>query len=386
MSLRHAMTPWRILRFQSLNSFHLQNIRRVNSKSIFLNSNTNIKTTSNNTKRYPKSIKVNPSKHLRRNVGKKSGSHDDQETANVLSTYKVKTCSVITTAEKYNLEKGIALLRDRGIIPVTLIPDEIITFKYIHEGEKTDIMVLADNGSVISWGLNEKELLDNFIPILSEARINPLDESKYETEDIDFIEIENSKALSKNMESHLHNGSYIMDDLLIVNSIDPELGLLDKAAFSSGIARSTSLAVLEAALEEHTQKSRIITEKFSRGIQINLKEKHFLTSIGKLFLIRGRLNLYSNIIETPDLYWSEPRLEKIYKNVSHFLDIAPRINILNSKLDYCTDHSRMLLSVLNEKKGTFLEWIIIYLITVEVCFELHHYWVSFQNSKEEKTI
>lgn len=96
------------------------------------------------------------------------------------------------------------------------------------------------------------------------------------------------------------------------------------------------------------------------------------------------MNLYSELIETPDLYWSEPFLEKIYNNVSKILDINSRISIMNRKLDYATEEQRAFLSVLNEKKSTRLEWIIILLIMVEVVFEIHHYYERYEDKKEKK--
>ena len=168
--------------------------------------------------------------------------------------------------------------------------------------------------------------------------------------------------------------SFLCGDLILINSLDSDQGMLDKAAFSSGLSRSTNLAVLEEAMEKHILKTRTITENISRGTKLNLKSSDALKSIGRLFLIRGKLNLYSELIETPDLYWSEPQLEEIFKNVSRYLDIAPRINILNSKLDYSTDECRALISLLNERNSTFLEWIIIYLIAFELCFEIYHFY------------
>lgn len=332
------------------------------------------------TLRPPNSVQQNAARKLRRSfVPQSNRTHyisKDQLAPHLISNFKVRSCTTITTSEKYDLFKVILLLNDQGLQPTNLIPGEIVTFKYTHDGDRGDVMILGQNGSIVSWGFDENTVLENILPLVSSARMNPLDRQKYESEDIDYIELvtEEDVAIIGLPSNIAREESFISEDLLVVNSTNRSLGLLDKAAFSSGISRSTFLAVLESALDEHITQSRVITETFSKGTQINLKEKHFLKSIGRLFLIRGKLNLYSELIETPDLYWSEPQLEKIFKNVSKYLDVTPRINILNSKLDYSTDESRALLAVFNEKKSTFLEWIIIYLIAFEVCFELYHYY------------
>ena len=77
-------------------------------------------------------------------------------------------------------------------------------------------------------------------------------------------------------------------------------------------------------------------------------------------------------------------LEKIHNNASKILDINLRISIMNRKLDYATEEQRAFLSVLNEKKSTRLECIIILLIMVEVVFEIHHFYEKYEDKKERE--
>lgn len=335
-----------------------------------------------------------PSRHLRRTLSPKFkrafGSNNDEEIEKVLtSSLKVKSCTTVTTGEKYDLEKCIKLLHAKGFQPWSLIPDEIITFKYKGDSQKGDIMIISQNASVISWGFDETFVSQNILHLIEDARVNPLPQGSFETEDMDFVEVENYDQL-QSIESNGSNpatvgatfakygeSSFLAGDLIVINSVNSDSGMLDKAAYSSGLARSTSLAVLENSMEDHISRTRIITEKISRGVKLNLNEGEALKSIGRLFFIRGRLNLYSELIETPDLYWSEPQLERIFKQTSKYLDIGPRINILNTKLDYSTDECRALMGVLSERKGAFLEWIIIYLITLEIMFEIYHFYERY---------
>lgn len=346
----------------------------------------------------------NPSRNLRRALVPhfSLGRHnfkDDFENV-LLKCLKLKPCTTITTAESYDLPKCITLLHSQGFQPISLIPDEIITFKHHCNGSTGDIMILGQSGSIICWGFDEATVNQNILKLVEDARKNPLPPSEFESEDMDYVELENkfqlesielefvSSASMKYLET-----SCLVGDLILINSTDPASGLLHKAAFSSGFSRSTKLAVLENAMEKHIFDTRIITEKVSKGVRLNLKRGDALKSIGRLFLIRGKLNLYSELIETPDLYWSEPQLEKIFKETSKYLDIGPRINILNTKLDYSTEETRAVMGVLSEKNSTVLELIIIYLIAIELCFELYHfyerYWLDSKSSihdrKEQET-
>lgn len=273
-------------------------------------------------------------------------------------------CTTLTSCEKYDLN-SIKKLDNFKVNE--LIPNSILHFKYKND---VDVLVL-ETGSVVGWGIEEDEIKDSILPSLKSSMITPY---KYpESEDMDFFEINSSDE-----ESH------IVGEVFVINTFDKDQALLDKAAFSSGLSRSARLAVLENALERRINQTRKITESLSKGESIKITEEELLKSIGELFLLRGKLNLYSELIEIPDLYWSEPTLEKIYKITSNILDISPRIAILNKKLDYCTDESRALLSSLSEKKGTRLEWIIIILIMIEVCFEIFHFYEKYEERLERK--
>ncbi|KAJ9570340.1 MIOREX complex component 10 [Nakaseomyces glabratus] len=353
---------------------------------------TNIDSYGVKTTKFTKGI-ANPTRYLRRSFVPRSKkvnavdteSEDDKFESSILKTLVIKPCTTVTTGERYDLGKCLEILNINGFQPSNLIPGEIVSFNYRTNGIDGTIMILGQTGSVVCWGVDERTALIEIVPLISEATVNKLEVEEYETEDMDYIEIESAEDL-ENLRSHSgiqsdpKTNSRLIGDVILINSIEKSEGILDKAAFSSGLSRSTALAVLENAMERHISNTRIITEKISTGLKLKVKESDALKSIGRLFLIRGRLNLYSELIETPDLYWSEPELEIIFKDVSRYLDISPRINILNSKLDYSTDECRAILSLLNERNSSFLEWIIIYLITFEVIFELFHFYKSNQES------
>lgn len=338
----------------------------------------------------------NPTRFLRRsfvpNHRVEENGRDNLEDVLSKKYLKVKNCITITTGEGYDLKECVRLLNSQGLQPINLVPDEIVTFGYQDNGDKGEIMILGQNGSIVSWGFSESTVRNRVVPLVEAASINPLNGEEFETEDMDYVELKKKQDLDKVFSSKnevtpkIAGESFLSGDLIIINSLDSDQGMLDKAAFSSGVSRSTNLAVLEKAMEKHISKTRTITENISKGTKLNLRSSDALKSIGRLFLIRGKLNLYSELIETPDLYWSEPQLEDIFKNVSRYLDIGPRINILNSKLDYSTDECRALISLLNERNSTFLEWIIIYLIAFELCFEIYHFYQKYSSCCTETAI
>ncbi|KAI5966932.1 uncharacterized protein KGF55_000341 [Candida pseudojiufengensis] len=297
---------------------------------------------------------------------------DDEKTKTLESHLSIVTS--VTVGDSINFDKFIDESEKKYNIEV-IVPEEVMN---ITISPTSNLMVLS-NGTLVGWNLTEEEIVKRYLPNFINSIISKFNE--YESEEIDWIEL---KQLP---EQPLHNGnSYLHGEILVVQGLNLNKRLLDMAAFAIGLSRSTRLSILENQLEEFLTLTRNNSEILSQGKRITSTEHELLRITGRLFLLRGKLNLYSELIDTPDLYWSEPDLEKIYNSVSKILDINSRISIMNRKLDYATEEQRAFLSVLNEKKSTRLEWIIILLIMIEVGFECFHFYEKYEerNSNSEK--
>ena len=66
---------------------------------------------------------------------------------------------------------------------------------------------------------------------------------------------------------------------------------------------------------------------FSNGSR---KDAHRLS--GKLFKLRRDVNLMSNVLDIPELFWSEASLKGLYDAVREYMEIGPRVQVLNEKL------------------------------------------------------
>lgn len=61
------------------------------------------------------------------------------------------------------------------------------------------------------------------------------------------------------------------------------------------------------------------------------------------------MNLVSNVLDIPELFWSEASLKGLYDAVRDYMDIEPRVNVLNEKLAVVGDlvrtaHSLLMIS------------------------------------------
>lgn len=104
------------------------------------------------------------------------------------------------------------------------------------------------------------------------------------------------------------------------------------------------------------------------GKKIQLSRHDVFRKTGNLFALRHHINLDSDLLDTPDFYWDRHELEKLFSSTYHHLSISRRTRIMNEKLNHCIELMELLSSHLNDIHHVRLEWMIIILILVEVCF------------------
>jgi uncharacterized Rmd1/YagE family protein len=154
--------------------------------------------------------------------------------------------------------------------------------------------------------------------------------------------------------------------------------------FSSGMSRSVKLATLEELLEQFLNSNRHIPEVLRTGKTLKLSRGEVLKQLGTLLSFRGTVNIHAELLDDPDFLWYNKDMEDCFDKVSRNLDIRRRITTFNKKLDYANELAAFLSDHLNQRHGTKLEWIIIWLIAVEVLSEFLHYaerlgWISLDS-------
>ncbi|KAH8556732.1 hypothetical protein BGW37DRAFT_417307 [Umbelopsis sp. PMI_123] len=87
---------------------------------------------------------------------------------------------------------------------------------------------------------------------------------------------------------------------------------------------------------------------------------------GHLFKLRMHVNLVSNVLDTPEIFWSEPSLQPLYKAIRDYLEIPQRAKILNDRCGVISDLLSMLREHLNHFGVEYQTLIIIWLIVIAV--------------------
>ncbi|KAG8529110.1 uncharacterized protein KY384_005745 [Bacidia gigantensis] len=256
----------------------------------------------------------------------------------------------------------------------------------------TGDLFVFPSGTIVAWDIPDATLESLVSGALRPAATAPL--SKVEEEDLEYVEDANrenssikgdrivlgTKPQPAQARSDLQAGdgknNKVPTYSEAVNTTPSRTldTVLAKIAFSSGLARSTKLAVLESLLSNYFESTRSIPEVLSRGGRLPFTRSFILQKTGQLLSIRAQLNLYSELTDSlPDLFWDsrhELGLEGYYDQVGKALDTNIRIKVLNEKMDYAQEIASVLRQQLSEKHGVRLEWIIILLIAVEVVFAI----------------
>ncbi|KAI9885903.1 MAG: hypothetical protein M1823_002276 [Watsoniomyces obsoletus] len=257
-----------------------------------------------------------------------------------------------------------------------------------------DIFIFP-SGTVVVWDVPEAIASELVAHILVPATRNP-HMDRIETEDLEYVEDRHKESstvkgdtiiLGTKGQTSSSGGEHQaffsgpldkkgqhLPEKAAPNQQGTVNSILAKIAFSSGLARSTKLAVLETLLSDYFESTREIPMMLSKGSRLPFTRSFILRKTGQLLSVRAQLNLYSELTDSlPDIFWDsrhELGLEGYYDQVGRALDVGVRIKLLNSKMDYAQEIASVLRERLSEKHGLTLEWMIIALIAIEVGFEV----------------
>ncbi|CAG9558888.1 unnamed protein product [Danaus chrysippus] len=138
------------------------------------------------------------------------------------------------------------------------------------------------------------------------------------------------------------------------------------------MAQSARLGAWEARLEALAADVRALSMHMERDGAAHVDKKVVVRKLGELFSLRHQLCLESDLLDTPDFYWEEERLERLYSHTVAYFTIPRRTRVLNERLSHCVELLELLSSWAADRHHVRLEWMVIALILAEVCFELLH--------------
>uniref|UniRef100_A0A3Q3K574 DUF155 domain-containing protein n=1 Tax=Monopterus albus TaxID=43700 RepID=A0A3Q3K574_MONAL len=271
-------------------------------------------------------------------------------------------CIAFATADQYHLPALCHDLIGQGFHQVALPRDAsnvlVISTDMAAKPDDNALMFFFREGSVIFWNVEEKTM-KRVMRILEHHEIQPYEVAlvHWENEEINY-------TVGEYVLLHPSFDLFVVSDFctLTVFAISPKSNLL--------LSFPVKLAIWEVSLDNFVESIQSIPESLRSGRRLKLSSAEVMQKIGELFTLRHCINLRSDLLLTPDFYWDRENLEKLYDKTCQFLSINRRVNVVNEKLEHCTQLTDLMRSHLSEKHSLRLEWMIVILITIEVMFEI----------------
>jgi len=209
-----------------------------------------------------------------------------------------------------------------------------------------------DYGVVACWGLDEEE--EKVVMAFTEScLVDPLDEESAEIDEFTFQYTASEKP-------------HIQNDTVTLNRRFSSFHEV-KMSICHAFAQSTKLALFEEQVQQLVEDTREIPEKLAEEGEVHMERKEINKLIGQVFLQKAAVNLLSTVLDTPEFFWSAPdSLQALYKRVCDYLEMDDRVELLNKRFGVLQEMLDMLRDQTNNAHASRLEWIVIWLIVVEV--------------------
>ncbi len=217
-------------------------------------------------------------------------------------------------------------------------------------------------GVIVLWNFTEnqeKEILADLTfarysspsgdPVSLVSR--PFNEDEIETEEFHF---QYSKEIRR---------PRIYNDMITLKSGDHVI----KLAMSHSIAQSTKLCSFEERMSIQMNDVQKLPKRLALTGKLGMNREQVLKLSGKLFKLRVDVNLSSNVLDTPDIFWdSEPSLNPLYTATREYLEINQRVKALNERCKVFLDLTEIISDSIAETNMSRITWILITLFVVSV--------------------
>lgn len=159
-------------------------------------------------------------------------------------------------------------------------------------------------------------------------------------------------------------------NLHAVYCVDVLQQVKERLALSFAIAQSAVLTIFEARVEKKIEEYKYIPLALAASGKVDLSPKALGTMIGEVFVMQHDVNLHSEILDLPDYFWKEHHVEPLYRMTMGYMEMEPRIAVLNKRLDLMRELLRVLQQQHENAHSVKLEWIVIWLIVISCVLEM----------------
>lgn len=195
-----------------------------------------------------------------------------------------------------------------------------------------------------------------------------------DTLNIDWADKFEQNSIYQDYPIHVDKGlskSFTIDNDKITLKNDSITNLL---IISHVISQSVALEIYENKLTHYYEKSRNIIEVSN---SYSFYKRNRLSNFAKeLVLIRHDMLIDLHLLDKPNILWDNEDAEALYNALSDSLELKDRFDVVEYKLTSIKDDIVMVMDLANHNHSSFLEWIIIILILIEIVMGIMEWFKS----------
>uniref|UniRef100_A0A7S3QNM5 DUF155 domain-containing protein n=2 Tax=Dunaliella tertiolecta TaxID=3047 RepID=A0A7S3QNM5_DUNTE len=210
-----------------------------------------------------------------------------------------------------------------------------------------------DYGVVACWGLTKSQEMTIVRGMARQCNVQGLSDSEIETDEYEYNFTTTEKP-------HVQNDTVTLHKRFAQNH-------KMKLAVSYALAQSTKLSVYEQRVVDIVLETKNLPESLAMTGALEISSTDIAKLIGKVFLQKSTVNLLSSVLDTPEFFWHAPdNFQTLYERVNEYLELPARVELLNSRFSVLQEMLDMVRNHQNNYHNVRLEWIVIWLIVVEV--------------------
>ncbi len=130
------------------------------------------------------------------------------------------------------------------------------------------------------------------------------------------------------------------------------------------VSQSVALELYEQKLADYFEKSRHLID--SVDTYSMFKRSRMARFAKELVMTRHDMVIDLHLLDKPNILWDNEDAEMLYNSLASSLELKDRFDIVEYKLNSIKDDMMMVMDLTNHNHSSFLEWIIIGLIALEI--------------------
>jgi uncharacterized Rmd1/YagE family protein len=157
----------------------------------------------------------------------------------------------------------------------------------------------------------------------------------------------------------------ITNDCAVMSRYDHSF--IDIIAFV--IAKSVALERIEEQVDKVLDEMEGLIALLDEG-KLGIPDKRLAKLASKILNFKYRSIAYIMVLDKPDVTWDNPEANRLYLTMANLFELSQRYTDIKHKSETLMDITDVFTGLSHARRATFLEWIIIILIAIEIALFL----------------